>query len=253
MPGAATGESHPDDGHDKDDDQAHAGPPQGQGDQSGETQEASSSASAQGRATSPEKPARSQAQLTDVKSCQPPGTPDVSPVMRRIAIALVVAFGAAGPAQARVHTIAPPGNSGVGQYLETVPTAGGAQPSNTVHPSVGAVGGAGKPPGGSAGATGSPGAGAISSSTQRALAGQGPTGAAAAALARATAPAPTGPAGHGATSAVSGGGASPAASVLKSLTGSSSGSGLGPLLPSLLIVSLLGAAVLALLRRRRAS
>jgi hypothetical protein len=46
---------------------------------------------------------------------------------------------------------------------------------------------------------------------------------------------------------------SPAASVFKSLTGASSGSGLGPFLPSLLIVSLLGAAVLALLRRRRAS
>jgi hypothetical protein len=41
--------------------------------------------------------------------------------------------------------------------------------------------------------------------------------------------------------------------VLKSLTGSSSGSGLGPLLPSLLVLSLLGAALLAVLRRRRAS
>lgn len=166
---------------------------------------------------------------------------------------LILALGAPASAQARVHTIAPPGNSGVGQYLETVPTAGGAQPSNTVHPVAGALGGSGKPPRGSAGATGSPGGGAISSSTQRALAGRGPTGAAAVALARATAPTPTRPADPKATSAVSGGGASPAASVLKSLTGSSSGSGLGPLLPSLLIISLLGAAVLALVRRRRAS
>jgi hypothetical protein len=37
------------------------------------------------------------------------------------------------------------------------------------------------------------------------------------------------------------------------LTGSNSGNGLGPVLPMLLIVSLLGAAVLALLRRRRTS
>jgi hypothetical protein len=181
--------------------------------------------------------------------------------VRRIAIALVVALGVPASAQARVHTIAPPGNSGVGQYLETVPTAGGAQPSNTVHPVVGALGKSGKPPGTGAtggggtpgGAAGSPGGGAISSSTQRSLANQGPSGAAAAALARATAPAPTRRVGPRATSAVSGGGSSPATSVLKSLTGSTSGGGLGPLLPSLLIASVLGAAVLALLRRRRTS
>jgi hypothetical protein len=182
-----------------------------------------------------------------------------------MAIALVLALAIPASAQARVHTIAPPGNSGVGQYLETVPTAGGAQPSNTVHPVAGAVGGSGKPPGGSAGTsgtagtngsagtTGATGGDAISSSTRRALAEQGPTGTAAAGLANATAPAPPRRAEHGAATAVSGGGSSPAASVLKSLTGSSSGSGLGPLLPSLLIASLLGAAVLALLRRRRAS
>ncbi|HET6866131.1 MAG TPA: hypothetical protein VFH80_09415, partial [Solirubrobacteraceae bacterium] len=62
---------------------------------------------------------------------------------------------------------------------------------------------------------------------------------------------------RGASSAVSsastGGGSSPATSVLKSLTGSTSGGGLGPLLPSLLIASVLGAGVLALLRRRRTS
>lgn len=182
--------------------------------------------------------------------------------MRRIAIALVVALGVPASAQARVHTIAPPGNSGVGQYLETVPTAGGAQPSNTVHPVAGALGQSGKPPGtgatgGGAGATGggtgSPGGGAISASTQRSLAAHGPTGAAAAALAQATAPAPTRRADPGASAAVTGGGSSPAASVLKSLTGSTSGGGLGPLLPSLLVASVLGAAVLALLRRRRTS
>jgi hypothetical protein len=182
--------------------------------------------------------------------------------VRRIAIALVVALGVPASAQARVHTIAPPGNSGVGQYLETVPTAGGAQPSNTVHPVVGALGKSGKPPGGGAtgggagspgGGAGSPGGGAISSSTQRSLARQGPTGAAAAALAQATAPAPTRRAEPRRTSAVTGSGSSPATSVLKSLTGSTSGGGLGPLLPSLLVASVLGAAVLALLRRRRTS
>jgi hypothetical protein len=192
---------------------------------------------------------------TALAGCQPPGCLNVSPFVRRIAIALVLALGAPASAQARVHTIAPPGNSGVGQYLETVPTAGGAQPSNTVHPVVGAVGGSGPRPGsgGPSGTGGSPAGGTISPSTQRALAKRGPTGAAAAALAQATAPPRPRHAEQGAVSAVSGGGSSPAASVLKTLTGSSSGSGLGPLLPSLLIVSVLGAAGLALLRRRRAS
>jgi hypothetical protein len=174
--------------------------------------------------------------------------------MRRIAIALVLALGVPASAQARVHTIAPPGNSGVGQYLETVPTAGGAQPTNTVHPVVGGVGGSGGPPGSSTGGTGGTAgsAGTISPSTRRALTRHGPTGAAAAALAQATAPTSASRGDHGATSGASGG-SSPASSVLKTLTGSNSGSGLGPVLPSLLIVSLFGAAVMALVRRRRTS
>jgi hypothetical protein len=48
-------------------------------------------------------------------------------------------------------------------------------------------------------------------------------------------------------------GSSPAASVFKTLTGSAGGGGLGPLLPLLLIASLLAAAVVALLRGRRTS
>ncbi|MGN6869071.1 MAG: hypothetical protein ACTHMY_11790 [Solirubrobacteraceae bacterium] len=170
--------------------------------------------------------------------------------MRRIAIALVLALGAPASAQARVHTIAPPGNSGVGQYLETVPTARGAQPTNSVHPVVGGVG-SGRPPGGTQGTAVSPAGSAIPPSTRRALARQGATGAAAAALAQATAPTPR--AATGEKSAMSGGGSSPASSVIKTLTGSNSGSGLGPVLPTLLIVSLLGAAVMALVRRRRTS
>lgn len=198
--------------------------------------------------------------------CQPSKSPNVSPFMRRIAIALVIALGLPASAQARVHTIAPPGNAGVGQYLETVPTAGGAQPTNTVHPVVGAFGGSngsGGPgnSGGGGGSAGGTGGGTISASTRRALAGQGPTGVAAAALAQATAPPQSSklaqsdprPAGSTVGSASTGAGSSPATSVIKSLTGSTSGGGLGPLLPSLLIASALGAGVLALLRRRRTS
>ena len=169
-------------------------------------------------------------------------------------IALILAVGMPASAQARVHTIAPPGNSGVGQYLETLPTAGGGQPTNTVHP-VGGVGGSGGPrrPGGTGG-TGSSTGSAISPSTARTLAHEGSTGSAAAALAQATAPNPIRGTSRRVTSAIAtSSGSSPATSVLKTLTGSSSGGGLGPLLPLVLIGSLLGAAVLALVRRRRTS
>lgn len=175
--------------------------------------------------------------------------------MRRIAIALAVVLAAPSAAQARVHKIAPPGNSGVGQYVETVPTAGGGQPTSTVHP--GGVGVAvGR--GGTGGGPGSTGGGAIAPSTQRALAKQGPTGDATAALAAATAPRRARPAARSSQarprssiSSTSGGqGSSASTSVLKALTGSTSGGGLGPLLPIALIGSVLAAAVLTLVRRR---
>lgn len=173
---------------------------------------------------------------------------------------LALALAAPSLAQARVQKIAPPGNSGVNQYLETVPTAEGGQPTSTVHPVGAGVRGPGGP-GPTAGHPGSSAGGAISSSTQRALASQGPTGTAAAAVAQATAP--RGPRslshrqGAGANSPVSAAstneGSSPQASVLKTLTGATSGGGLGPLLPIVLIGSVLAAAVLTLVRRRRTS
>lgn len=178
--------------------------------------------------------------------------------MRRIAIALALALAVPSLAQARAHKIAPPGNSGVGQYVETVPTADGGQPTNTVHP--GGVGGsAGR--GGTGGGAGSTGGGAIANSTQRALAKQGAAGQATAALAEATAPRSTRPAAHSGDarpkssgSPISAGeGSAPSASVFKALTGSTSGGGLGPLLPIVLIGSVLAAAVLSLVRRRRPS
>jgi hypothetical protein len=174
--------------------------------------------------------------------------------MWRITIALAVALIAPSAAQARVHKIAPPGNSGVGQYVETVPTAGGGQPTSTVHP--GGVGVAvGR--GGTGGGPGSTGGGAIAASTQRALAKQGAAGDATAALAAATAPRaarPTGRAGGARRESISptsgGQGSSASTSVLKALTGSTGGGGLGPLLPIALIGSVLAAAVLTLVRRR---
>jgi hypothetical protein len=196
--------------------------------------------------------------------------------MRRVGLVLAILLATPAWAQARVHTIAPPGNSGVGQYLETVPTAGGGQPSDTVHPRTGGVGAghsgrAGGPPSsggpgptggsGGAGATGGSAGATIAPSTQRALDQQGPAGVAAAALAQATAPrgagspAPVDRAGPSSSvsAASSSDGSSPASSVFKAFTGSSSGGGLGSLLPIVLIGTVLAAAVLALVRRRRTS
>ena len=135
---------------------------------------------------------------------------------------------------------------------------GRGQPTSTVHHS-GGVGGAGGR-GGTGGGLGT-GGGAVAPSTQRALAKQGPVGDATAALAAATAPRRARPAAHSgdarATSSGSGSfagqGSPPSTSVLKALTGSTSGGGLGPLLPIVLIGSLLAAAVLTLVRRRRTS
>lgn len=204
--------------------------------------------------------------------------------MARVVLALAIAFALAAPAQAkRGPTIAPPGNSGVSQYVESVPTAGGSQPSNTIHrrtgnPGHGAAGsqgggggqgglGAGHPMaggsrGGSAaarsgggGSQGS-GAGAISPSTASALTAQGADGASAAAFAQATAPgrartsAPRTGASRQVPATPARSGSSPVSSVVKALTGSASNGGLGPLLPVILAVSLLGATALAIARRR---
>ncbi|MGA8718358.1 MAG: hypothetical protein WB557_10160, partial [Solirubrobacteraceae bacterium] len=97
--------------------------------------------------------------------------------MRRIGLALAILLATPAWAQARVHAIAPPGNSGVSQYLETVPTAGGNQPTNTVHPRAGGVGAGGSGGPGSTGGNGGSGAVVhIAPSTQRALAEKGPDG-----------------------------------------------------------------------------
>ena len=184
--------------------------------------------------------------------------------MRALGLGILIILLIPAAAGARVRTVAPPGNSAVNQYVESVPTAGGGRPTGTIHA------------GGSAGSGGS---GPVAPSTQHALAQQGADGLAAAALARATAPAagasPSNRAsstGSGGTSGAgthsipraggaglhpstgsAGGGSSGVAAVLKTLTGSSSHGGLGLLLPLILIVTAIGSGVFALRRRRAAT
>jgi len=160
--------------------------------------------------------------------------------MRSAVIALLVslALPASALATSPGSSIAPPGNSGVSQYREDVPTAKGNRPSSAFVP------------GGTSGS--GPSSGALSSSTVRALDKQGSAGRKAAALAEATAPSIAGPS-KNSGSASQDPGSSPVTSVVKALTGSSSSGGLGPLLPIILIGSLLGVTALAVLRRRRAT
>lgn len=81
-----------------------------------------------------------------------------------VALAALAALGApAAAAAARV--IAPPGNSGVGQYVEVVPTAGGGVPVGGAQPGKGPV---------------------LPASTVRRLAASGPEGKALAAFAQST-------------------------------------------------------------------
>jgi hypothetical protein len=157
------------------------------------------------------------------------------------------------------HQLAPPGNSGIGQYVESVPTARGSQPINTIHPHHNRSHGGGGA-GGSQGGPPSGNSSAVSNSTAKALAAQGPAGSSAASLAQATAPSRPRVQGHrangvsltpGAQPAEAGGSPSSVNSVLSALTGSSSSGGLGLLLPGLLIVVFLGAAMLAVARYRK--
>jgi hypothetical protein len=181
--------------------------------------------------------------------------------MKRSALSIVIALGILAPtAHAKVRTVTPPGNSGVQQYVESIPTVSGGRPTGSVH-SV-AVAGGGHNGGGSSGGATTGGGGPITASTQRRLAAQGTAGAAAATLARATAPrvsrpgAKTPGSGKAAgsnrstgTAIQTGGGASAVGSVADAVTGSASTGGLGTLLPVILLVTLLGSGATALLRR----
>lgn len=168
--------------------------------------------------------------------------------MNRILMALLVlALALPSTAQSQ-QTNAPPGNSAIDEYLETVPG-----PSGNTRP---------RPPGqrggGSAGRSG--GGGALTPAQRARLERLGPDGRTLAAAVDATSPAPPsntskneisrpksdGPLGES-------DGRSPLAEVLGTVTGSDDGNGMGVVLPAILVASLLAAVLLVLLRRRAAS
>src|SRR4051794_15121080 len=155
-------------------------------------------------------------------------------LMRRIAL-LACCLGILGTAPALAQqTVAPPGASGVDEYLETVPGAGGNRPTSST-------------------ANGSPGSSshALSSAQRRALDRLGSDGRKAAALAQRTAPAGAKAAKRsGAPLAPSGSGEPFGQTVVRALGGS--GGGMGIVLPSFLVISLLALVAIGLRRRRAA-
>jgi hypothetical protein len=147
---------------------------------------------------------------------------------------LVLALASTAIAQSRDRDRkpTPPDNSAIGQYVEDVPGAGGARPSET--------------PGGGGPVGGAPGAGLLSPAASQALAEQGAAGRSAARLAEDTAPEK----GDGGPAAAGGGRGSGIKGIVDAVTGSDS-DGMGVVLPIILGASVLAALLLLALRRRR--
>jgi hypothetical protein len=182
---------------------------------------------------------------------------------------------AAALAKGKGTTVAPPGNSGVSQYVEDVPTVKGGKPTSSVvvtptsgggsgksgggH-SGGAGGGSGRSGGGGAsGGSGSSGGGSAGGSSSaivptlspgvtKKLDRSGSAGKAAVGLANATAPVVSK---H--KPAVSKPPAAASTQVLKTLAGSAGGGGMGAFLPIFLIASLVLVSGFGIFHRRRAT
>ena len=164
-----------------------------------------------------------------------------NPLMRLLITVLASAFLLLPAGAGAQETNAPPGNAGIGEYVESVPAAGG---NRTVDPNRGGNDG-------------------ISAETRGELEAAGTDGKLAADLASGGTPrdgrATGGSSGSGSGSS-SGGGVStlpdesaesPVSAVVEAVTGgSASDSGLGPMLPILLLLALGGMVAVAVARRR---
>jgi hypothetical protein len=152
----------------------------------------------------------------------------------RIAVSLALIVLALPAAAVAAPGTLPPGNSGANQYTETLPGAGGNEPTR----GIGDKGGAGaRTP-----------AKVLGQANAAELEALGPEGRAVAQLAAATAPARSG--GHAHEGGASGSGSSGVAQVLGQLTGTSGSGGMGLLLPLLIAMAIVAAAAYALGRRR---
>jgi hypothetical protein len=148
-------------------------------------------------------------------------------------VTLVLLAVPAGAAAQAPQTNAPPGNSAIDEYLETVPSASG----NQVPSAPGAAGSAGN-------------RGGLTPAQRTKLERLGPDGKALANAVDATAP----PSATKSSKQIDGGnGRSPISAVFDAATGSDGGGGMGVVLPIILLASLLGVIALVVLRRRSVS
>ncbi len=198
--------------------------------------------------------------------CQERRPPSVIKSVKKLVTTLAIGSLLVLPATALAgnggHRSVPPGNSGLDQYTENIPGAGGNHPTG---------GGGSHHPGGGGGGSGS----SVSPGVTHTLDSQGPAGQGAASLAAATAPDVGGnaPAGHGGKSggsanakggsgttasgaasggnAASGGSGSGVDAIAAELTGSGVDNGMGIFLPIILGAALIGALGLVALRLRR--
>ncbi len=184
----------------------------------------------------------------------------VAPLLAAV-LALGVPGALPGSALAKGKGVAPPGNSGVSQYMEDIPTIHGEKPTSSVvvppNPGGGSGGGgssssgSGSSSGGSSGSAGSSGSSGVASSSAipnsvvKKLEHSGSAGKAAIALAEATSSAPAKSRPRKSSPAA------PATSVVRALTGSTGGGGLGAFLPVLLIGLLVVLSAVGIFQRRR--
>jgi len=145
-------------------------------------------------------------------------------------VALVLLAGPAAASAQAPPTNAPPGNSAIDEYLETVPGATGDQVPRR-------PGAGGKP--------------VLTPAQRKRLEALGPDGKALADAVDATAPPAAKPARKIDLDDVKG--RSPITAVFEAATGSDGGEGMGIVLPIILLGSLLGTIALVVLRRRSAS
>ncbi|MDX6689258.1 MAG: hypothetical protein QOG15_715 [Solirubrobacteraceae bacterium] len=154
--------------------------------------------------------------------------------MTRAIVALAaLALVLPAPAIAKApQTNAPPGNSAIDEYLETVPGAtGNTRP---------------RPPG-------QKGGGGLTAAQRARLQRLGPDGTTLANAIDSTSSKPLSNKARSETAAPKSDGRSPLGEVLNAFTGSDGGSGMGAVLPAILIAALLAAVVAVLLRRRATS
>lgn len=152
--------------------------------------------------------------------------------MTRLLSAVVALALLAVPPGAAAQTNAPPGNSAIDEYLETVPGATGNQ-----RPRQPGTGGEGT---------------ILTPAERKRLEALGPDGKALADAVDATAPAPAAKPGRK-IDIDAAQGRSPIIAVFEAATGQDGGGGMGFMLPVILLASLLGVIALVVLRRRSAS